>query len=148
MTQRRTTNRTQVVILIAPGYDELAVATCVNEFRQAGLAVAIVSTIAGLIASIHGLSIRPDELIDRRATAPVPRLIILPGSSGCAEILLSDPRVHRLMARTRESGGIVATLASANAAAAEAGLWRAGVMAQGDVELSDFLRQLADRIAE
>jgi putative intracellular protease/amidase len=132
-------------ILIAPDYDELAVATCVSELREAGVAVTIVSTSAGLIASTHGLTIRPDELIDRRATAPVPRLVIIPGSTGCAETLLADPRVHRLMARTRQAGGAVAVLAGAQAAAAQAGLALTASLVQNERDLPEFLQALLDQ---
>jgi putative intracellular protease/amidase len=145
MAQRRTTTRPLVVILIAPGYDELAVATCVNGLRQAGLAVSLVSTAAGLIGSAHGLTIRPDELIDRRATAPLPRLLILPGPAGCAEILLADPRVHRLMICVRQSGGAVAALEGAQSVVAQAGLAATGMLTQENLELTSFLQQLMDQ---
>ncbi|MCS6911131.1 MAG: DJ-1/PfpI family protein, partial [Anaerolineales bacterium] len=73
MAQYKTASPPPVVILIAPGYDELAVATCVNELRQAGLAVSLVGTVAGLISSAHGMALRPDMLIDRHMMAPLPR---------------------------------------------------------------------------
>lgn len=146
MARPKTTSPPLVVILIAPGYDELAVATCVNELRRAGLAVSLVSTVAGLISSAHGLTIRPDELIERRATAPLPRVLILPGPAGCAEMLLADPRVHRLMAKVRKAGGTVAVLEGAQSVAAQAGLATAEVLMQGNAELLSFLQQVADRI--
>lgn len=146
MAQRKTASPPLVVILIAPGYDELAVTTCLSELRRAGLAVSLVSTVAGLISSAHGMTIRPDALIDRRATAPLPRLLILPGPAGCAERLLADPRVHRLMAKVRTAGGLVAVLEGAQGVAAQAGLATAEVLVQGEAELLSFLQRVTDRI--
>lgn len=146
MAQRKTKSHPVAVILIAPGYDELAVVTCLSELRQAGLAVSLVSTAAGLVSSAHGLTIRPDELIDRRVTAPLPSLLILPGPVGCAETLLADPRVHRLIARVHQTGGAVAVLEAAESVAAQAGLAGANVLRQGNAELLSFLQQVADRI--
>lgn len=110
------TQPARVIILLAHGFREGPVVTCLENMRAASLAVSVVGLTAGLIMGKHGLALQPDyslsEWQQQTRTDPPPSLLILPGGRGSATALSSDPRVHRLLTATEREGGYVATLAA------------------------------------
>lgn len=106
----------KVVILLAHGFREGPIVTCLEQMRAASLAVSVVGLTAGLIMGKHGLAIQPDYSLSewQRQTRmdPPPTLVIFPGGRSSATALCSDPRVLRLVRATQREGGFVATLAA------------------------------------
>jgi putative intracellular protease/amidase len=137
----------QVLLLVAPQFEEEFLACCLSQLRSAGLAVRVVSAVAGAITGSHGLTIVPDEMIDplwRSATPP--RLVILPDGSTCASALLIDPRVHQLLGRTLRAGGYLAAPSAAQAVVLSAGLTEAQApshcLMQNQQELGEFVGEV------
>lgn len=94
----------QVVILIAPGFDEEAVVHCLCQMRQWGTAVTLVGAPSNLVVGASGLAVRPDYSLTQLHQAVLTgrdSLLIIPGSSACATTLLSDPRVHRVIKKAQ-----------------------------------------------
>jgi putative intracellular protease/amidase len=113
MKKIKTLSARQVVLLIAPEFDEETVVHCLCQMRQRGTAVALVGTPSNLVNGASGLAIHPDyplAQLQQGALTESYSLLIIPGSSACATTLLSDPRVHRAIKRTFAAGGVVATM--------------------------------------
>jgi putative intracellular protease/amidase len=142
--------RDNVFVLIAPGFEEDAVAACVRHMREAGLAVSLVSVSAGLVSSLHGLVMRSDLTLDQLRSAPPPRLVVVPGSVQCALALLVDPRVHRLFQLTVEHGGHVAVLFNAQSVLVQAGIpgpaAAASFIPQGNWDITQFVGRLVNLV--
>lgn len=98
-----------IVLLIAPFFDELTTIALVTELRQQGIRVTVIGLIAGLIVGRHGVSIKPEKTLstwtdwDHGNTG-----VILSGEERCGTTLLSDPRVHLLVKNIVLRGGFVA----------------------------------------
>lgn len=107
-----------VVILLAHGFCEGTIITCLEHMREAGLAVTVVGLTAGLILGKHGLAVQPDLSLNQlqsqlqRQPSPSlpPKLIVLPDGRRSANVLSSDPRLYRLIEATYNQGGYVATM--------------------------------------
>lgn len=135
----------KVAILIAPSFDEGAVVYCLDRLREAGLSVSLISLSAGLITGAHGLSVRADYSLDRHDDTVVFRLLLLPGSPACTRTILNDPRTHKLLVKTWDSGGYLAAMGAAAAVMAQSRLddnHQEQYLAQGDTNLIDFANSL------
>lgn len=145
MATRKRRSRNQVVILVETGFDEVEVAWCVRRFREHGAEVALVSPSAGLIASNHGMKVRPDETIDAYSWSVAPRLVIVPGSSSCAERLATDPRIRRLLSKVVDGHGLVAFMKAAQPIGRLGSGHTSHCLTQGRQELGEFVSYLVDR---
>lgn len=144
----------QVVILVAPGFDEESVIHCLCQMRQRGTAVALVGVPSNLVTGVSGLVVHPDYSLTQlyqAGSANSHRLLILPGGAACATALLSDPRVHHIIKKTFTDGGLVATTSSIVPQI----LTNIGIveltnthrfLAQGTQNRSDFIGLLIDHI--
>ena len=111
-----------VVVLIAPGFEEGPVTFFIEQLRQAGLAVLLTGLAPGLIRSRHGLAGRPDAVLSQLPSASAYRLVIVPGAVQCTSALLAEPRIHRLLQDTLATGGYVAVTRAAQDTVMSAGL--------------------------
>lgn len=139
----------RVVVLIAPGYDEVVVAQVLSGLRARGCSVALVGLFAGLIAGGHGLAVSPDQLLDQAVASGPPRLVFVPGGAGCVEALVADPRVWQLLEVTVDHGGCVAAARPALSVLTRSGLWPAGSdhhLGQGEAPVEVFVDQLRRRL--
>lgn len=149
MTPGRQDGSGQILILLAPGFEEGDAIYCLDRLRRAGLPVSLVSVSAGLIRSRHGLSVRPDRLIEGGNGESPPRLILIPGGRESTAVLLTDPRVHRLFAAARDGGGTIAAMATAAPVLSEAGVAAAmppeRFLTQGRDDVAAFSERLLNR---
>lgn len=137
--------RNKIAIIIAPSFDEGPVVYCLDRLREAGLSVSLISLSAGLITGAHGLSVRADYSLDRHDNAIVFRLLLLPGSPACTLAIVNDPRTHKLLAKTWNSGGYVAAMGTAAAVMTQSRLdyhHPELYLTQGDTNLIDFANHL------
>lgn len=102
-----------VLLLIAPGFEEGPVIYFVAKMRQAGLAIQLVGLSPRLIRSQHGIAVRPDVLLGRLPSVMNHRLVIVPGGVQCVSTLLAEPRVYRLLEETITRGGFLAATLTA-----------------------------------
>ena len=110
-----------ILVLLAPGFDELAVASVVQILRRAGLHVELVGLTAGPVRGGYGLSLTPDKPLSE-AEGDQPVAVVLPGGKEGAQRLNADPRVHGLLRRAFEEGAYIAALDAAQAVLHSAGL--------------------------
>ena len=140
----------QVVILVAPGFDEESVIHCLCQMRQRGTAVALVGVPSNLVIGASGLNIHPDfSLTHLNQTTFVDNrfMLIIPGGVACINTLLSDPRVHQIIKQVSEQGGKVATMSPlVPEILMNLGLLNtlitSRLFVQGSIRTSDFVRLL------
>jgi 4-methyl-5(b-hydroxyethyl)-thiazole monophosphate biosynthesis len=86
----------KVLMPLAPGFEDIEALAIVDILRRAGVEVVIAGTTSGLIESLHGVKIQPDELL-----ADVPGfsfdMLVLPGGGPGTENLKNDKRVLDLI---------------------------------------------------
>jgi putative intracellular protease/amidase len=139
----------KVAILIAPSFEEGTVVYCLDRLRDAGLSVLLISSSAGLINGLHGLSIRPDLTLDQINHTMNFHLAIVPGSRQCTTSLLADPRVHELFDATWQNGGCVVAAGTAAPVLAQARVGAAypsQYITQGDMSLPMFADHLINLV--
>lgn len=99
-------------IVIANGFNETETIILLSMLRQARLCAKSVGLTNGLINGSHGILLMPDltltELEHSLAQLTI-SLLALPGEESSLARLELDPRVHQLVRRTLEQGGIIAT---------------------------------------
>lgn len=133
----------QAYVLIASGFDEESVVSCVSRLRKVGVGVALVSLSSGLVSSAHGLVVRPDMSLEQVAEFPLPKLILIAGNGAGALPLLADPRVPRLIERILSHNGFVAATTSAQAALTRLNLSvAANAVLQDEAGLDAFITRL------
>ena len=86
----------KILMPLAPGFEDIEAIAIVDILRRAGMEVTIAGTTSGLIESLHGVKIQPDELL-----SDVPGLsfdmLVLPGGGAGVENLKKDNRVLDLI---------------------------------------------------
>lgn len=96
-----------VCILLAPGFEEGSAIYCVEKLRAFGLSVSLVSLSSGLVNSKHGVSIKPDYLIDEMDQC---QLVLIPGGTNSTASLMTDPRTHLFL---EKQNGFLAAMETA-----------------------------------
>lgn len=102
----------QVIILIAPYFDEESVVACLSELRQQGIPVSLMGVTSGLIGSEYGLTLKPDTslLVSAKLVSRRKQMLVISGGTECATAILSDPRSHQLIQGILQTDGYVAAL--------------------------------------
>ncbi len=140
-------NSGKVVFLLAAGFEEGSAVYCLNRLREAGIAVSLVGVSAGLISGAHGLTVRPDCTLGQVTAIPSPKVVFIPDGKKSISALLSDPRVHRLMAATVEDNGVIAAMPEAAAVLGGEGKTAVSpIITQPNGNLDKFTDQLINLI--
>ncbi|HRQ36811.1 MAG TPA: DJ-1/PfpI family protein [Chloroflexota bacterium] len=142
----------QVIILIAPHFDEGSVVGCLSELRQQGISVSLMGVTSGLIGSEHGVTLRPDSslLTGDRLVSSRKQALVIAGGAACAAAILSDPRSHELIRQILQTDGYVAALSGAEGLVQEVMRpeWAARFGAQSGVEgTAVFAQNLINHIS-
>jgi len=107
------TRRTQVILLLADGFDEAAVSVILTALRQIGLAVTVVGLRARRVSGAHGLTIVPNTSLDRLLGESLSiSALILPGGLGYLSRLQIDPRVSTLLQQTMGQEALLVSLSN------------------------------------
>lgn len=89
--------RTQVVLLLADGFDQTSV-TVLTTLRQAGFLTRLIGLRIRSVCGAYGLVIVPDMSLDQVLAKRTPiSALILPGGAGHLGRLRADPRVSILL---------------------------------------------------
>ena len=112
--------RHQILILLAPGFEESDAITVARRLRRAGLPVVLVGLSANPLRGAYGLSLAPDRTLSQ-VEADTPRAVVLPRGKNAAWQLAGDPRVHALLRRVLAQGGYVVALGLTHAILHDAG---------------------------
>jgi 4-methyl-5(b-hydroxyethyl)-thiazole monophosphate biosynthesis len=99
----------QILILLAPGFEESDAIAVARRLRQAGLSVVLVGLSANPMRGAYGLSLAPDQTLSQ-VEADAPRAVVLPRGKAATWQLAGDPRVHALLHRVLARGGYVVAL--------------------------------------
>ena len=102
----------QVLVLLAPGFEEIEAITVVDILRRAGINVVIVGTGEGPIEGSRGVRLLADVSIDQ-VSGRAFDMVVLPGGSEGTENLGKDERVKRLLEEAIKSEKFVAAICAA-----------------------------------
>ena len=111
----------EVVVPLAPGFEEIEAVAVVDVLRRAGLRTAFAGLEPGSVEGSHGIGIRPDVSLDDVVPGPL-RAVVLPGGMPGSARLRDDLRVRRLLVAVHAQGGVVAAVCAAPIALSAAGL--------------------------
>ncbi len=136
----------RVLVLVADGFREMAVLPCVASLRDAGVQTLLVG-LKDCVTGSQGIAVAADTLLGEMAAQEARMMVIIPGGARCTRALLTDPRVHQLLADTVAQGGEVAVLAGAEQLVDEAIAGAEGFRHQGQQELEPFMRECIGDLA-
>lgn len=103
---------TQILFLVAEGFDESDFLSCLIKMRKEGFNVSLVGLIPGNVTGLHGLTVCPDIHIDLLPTGLALRLIVIPGNYASLRKLWIDPRVYSLFDHLQFLHGVLAILST------------------------------------
>lgn len=139
-----------VLILLAPRFEEVGALLCTSELRGRGFNVALLGLGAGPVESACGITLWPDATLAEWETllSETPQLLVLAGGTSSAALALADPRTHRLIGQVLAGGGHVAALLESERLFHESGLWderlSERLVWQLRQPLTDFVRSLGN----
>jgi len=99
-----------VVILLAPGFEELEAVTIVDVLRRAGISVLLAGIVDPPIAGGHGIKITSDISIDDVKAYDA---LVLPGGNPGYLNLERDQRVLRLVREAYDAGKYIGAICAA-----------------------------------
>ncbi|MBL8094803.1 MAG: DJ-1/PfpI family protein [Anaerolineales bacterium] len=142
----------EVQVLIAAGFDEAAVAGCIDPLVGAGLEVILVSQATRWVVGRHGLKAKATLTIDQARARPLPRALVVPGDAACVSALWADPRVHTLLVEALSAGTVVAALRDSQVPLARMAVVAEGgppnLLTQDSHSLSDFIQVVVARVSK
>jgi len=111
----------RVLVLLAPGFEEIEAVTVIDILRRAGVEVVVAGTIAGPIAGCHRISLLPDTTLTVLENDAFD-MVVLPGGAEGTTNLRRDLRVANLIRRHVNQARYVAAICAAPAVLADMGL--------------------------
>ncbi len=102
----------QVLVLLAPGFEEIEAITVVNILRRAGINVVMAGTIAGPIEGARGVRVLADILIDQVSMSTFD-MVVLPGGMGGTENLGKDTHVRQILKDAVANDKFIAAICAA-----------------------------------
>ena len=111
----------QVLVPLAPGFEELEAVTIIDLLRRANIDVIVAGLQGGPLTGSRGTKILPDFILDDLPDIPFD-MIVLPGGQPGADNLRDDPRIEKLLVEVSRAGGITAAICAAPKVLASAGL--------------------------
>lgn len=102
----------RILILLAPGYEELEAVAVIDILRRAGLQVIAAGTVSGPVPSARDVMIVPDKTLDEVMDERFD-LIVLPGGLDATESLANDARVIDLLKKQIGGGRFVGAICAA-----------------------------------
>src|SRR5688572_8469486 len=113
----------RVLVLFAPGFEEIETVTIVDVLRRAQLEVVLASPAGGLVEGSRGVKVMSERRLADVAARDF-AAIALPGGMANARTLASDPDAQRLIREARDLDRVVAAICAAPVALKAAGAIR------------------------
>lgn len=111
----------RVLVPLAEGFEEIEAVTIIDVLRRANLEVVTAGLADGPVTGSHGITLMPDESLDRALERDYD-MAVLPGGMPGAANLEADARVGNLLRRLAESERFTAAICAAPKVLAAAGL--------------------------
>ncbi len=111
----RANDTKRIVVVLAPGFEEIEAVTPIDVLRRAGLEVVVAGVGSSSVTGSHGITIQCD--VEVSAIDSIPDAIVLPGGLPGAENLANSDAVRELSLAVRSHGGICAAICAAPAVA-------------------------------
>lgn len=103
----------KVVVVLAPGFEEIEAVTPIDMLRRAELDVTVAGLGGTAIAGSHGLTFQCDTTLE--AIDHTPDVIVLPGGLPGSENLGASDAVRSLTQKVHGNGGVCAAICAAPA---------------------------------
>lgn len=104
----------KVLVILAPGFEEVEALTPVDILRRAGADVTVAGTVDGVIVGRNDIKVLADESLDSVLDYDFD-MIVLPGGAVGTENLKGDERVRRIIEHHDEKGSYLAAICAAPA---------------------------------
>jgi len=111
----------RVLILLAPGFEEIEAVTTIDILRRAGVEVTVAGTAEGTIEGSRRVKLLADLSIDKVAGGDYD-MIVLPGGQPGTNNLAADERVRRILKEAREKEKYISAICAAPSILAASGL--------------------------
>ena len=102
----------QVLVTLAPGFEEIEAVTVIDVLRRSGARVSIAGTIDGLIEGARGVKVAPDEYLNNMKTDDLD-LLVLPGGQPGTDNLKKDPRITALLKKMADKKKLIGAICAA-----------------------------------
>jgi 4-methyl-5(b-hydroxyethyl)-thiazole monophosphate biosynthesis len=110
-----------VVVLLAPGFEEIETITVVDILRRAGARVSLAGTEEGILKGSRGIHVMADELLDNILDKEFD-LIVLPGGQPGTDNLRKEARVSQMLKRMDGLRNNIAAICAAPLVLKDAGI--------------------------
>ncbi len=114
-------NAKNILIPLAPGFEEIEALTVVDILRRAGANVVTAGTVAGPIEGRNGIKVLPDAALDDIKEA-VFDVLVLPGGAKGTENLKKDKRVLDIARSFNADKRLIAAICAAPTVLSKAGI--------------------------
>lgn len=111
----------RVLILLAPGFEEIEAVTTIDILRRAGVEVIVAGTVEGPIEGSRRVKLLADLSIEKVAGGDYD-MIILPGGQPGTDNLAADVRVRRILSEATAKEKYISAICAAPSILAAAGL--------------------------
>lgn len=102
----------KVLVILAPGFEEVEALTPVDVLRRAGADVITAGTVDGVIVGRNDIKVLADESLDRVVDSEFD-MIILPGGLGGTKNMMNDGRVKKIVEHHDEKVKYLAAICAA-----------------------------------
>ena len=111
----------KILVVIAPGFEEIETITIVDILRRAGARVTLGATVKGILKGSRGIKIEPDELLDNVLGKDFD-LICLPGGQPGTDNLKNDERIEKILKQMQQDDKYIAAICAAPTVLQKAGI--------------------------
>ncbi len=111
----------RVLVILAPGFEEVEGLAPVDILRRAGADVITSGTVDGVIVGRNDMKVLADESLDHLMNDEFD-MIVLPGGMGGTENMMNDGRVKRIIEHHDEKGRYIAAICAAPTVLANMGV--------------------------
>lgn len=111
----------EVLVLVAPGFEEIEATTIIDVLRRCGVKVTVAGTVNNWIKGANGIKLIPDRSIEEIQMKDFDA-VVLPGGDPGFKNLRKDKRVIAIVKEAFKSKKIIAAICAAPAVLSNAGV--------------------------
>ena len=111
----------KVLVPLADGFEAIEAVTIIDVLRRSGVEVVVAGLHEGSAQGSHGVSVMPDQLIDRVQGRDYD-MVVLPGGQPGVDHLRQDARVIGLVRSMKKEGKVIGAICAAPLVLRDAGL--------------------------